>query len=311
MKTYLLPSALAVLAIACGCSSTPDEPDASAGREEISFSQPFVNNLVLDQHDKATAPQFSQFAVWCYVNRPENVIYQGETVRKQGASWLPVKTEYWFPGNTYYFTAIVPDSRTAGWSYSIGDLRMDIATSHASVDLLYAEANEIEASGGEMPAVPLTFDHVMSQVSFNIANDDASRTYSIRVNSLTLKGVTSQGSFDGESWRTQDTRTDIRFGSMTVGPTTKQATSPAYLLPSSTQGVRIAISFDVVDASGKVAESVSREVDSPVVDMVRGRSYCYELRLDPRNFVSTTGTIPIIFTVIDFGRWEWTKDIYL
>ena len=107
MKKIFPIAAIALSAMAAGCSSDNDNGPKDPTRDAISFANPYVANSI-NQREVATKANVTEFKVWGFVNQPDSYVFSDNTVTKKGNEWTVDRLEYWYLNQKYYFTGLAP-----------------------------------------------------------------------------------------------------------------------------------------------------------------------------------------------------------
>lgn len=167
------------------------------------------------EDDESTPIPFDKFNVWAQDGTNYNVFGQSGTevsTSDEGSTWTYSPVRYWQAG-TYDFYAVTPTDKATG-SLSADGLSLSFGTdgwnlSVDQTDLLLATTPEVTGrfNTDDTPApVELTFNHLLSKISFSARNADPDEKVAITVtgikvygNSKIAKSMTCQyvdGTFD-------------------------------------------------------------------------------------------------------------------
>lgn len=314
------------------CSDN-DEPDGDMrGKHVIEFSQPFVNHA--SRAVGLSKDNLTEFTIYGYVHRPDSYIFEGETVRKQSdGQWICDRTEYWYPGQTYYFTGIAPvDSKSIQFTPALkgngtmpggGSITYNVSSSKGQEDLIYAF--ETVRMPDPLPEeyvkkVEMKFNHLLSKIEFAFYNDLVSPYYFINVNWLQIDNAYSVGTINkavrNAKWEPDGAATTyIGVGAVPYIHTDKPSVSPpVYILPIYHGGMSVMIKTQVFEAKepfGNEGFDITGEqtinVDFPPIDLMEGRAYKIICHLKPSNVEGDAGPLrPISFTI---EEQPWQQDI--
>ena len=228
MKKIIFALAVLTMAVACNKDQVVDQQTPNA----ISFGNVFVdkatraaidrsyNSLNLDKfyvYGIITNNKTGKYAnIFCNVDVTRSVD-DDETVW----SYDPKFTQYWIPGNTYNFTAIVDGNVNRGTQdepeYATGvrideenETRNDEMPTHIDLydaseqpDILYAESGDIACTSiDEDKIVAFTFNHLMSKAKFTVSNVMANPSgYAYKVRDICITNAAKTATYTiGAGW---------------------------------------------------------------------------------------------------------------
>ena len=181
---------VSVLAIASMVACMNEETVRVQDGNPIAFENTYVQNATRSNDPSTTTNNIQEFYVWAYMNAVDGVVFDNETVSRSGDDWTYTNTQYWLPGNNYYFAAFAGD-RTA-----IETLPATMETNGLGVvkftnvdgtnDILYAEA-VVENAKADQDPVALTFKHLLSKVKFTFKNGFQNDNNKVVVKDITMK----------------------------------------------------------------------------------------------------------------------------
>ncbi|MCM1355947.1 MAG: fimbrillin family protein [Staphylococcus sp.] len=316
MKKIFPMAVLALAAIgAVSCSSDDDEKGLKdPTKDAISFNRPYVVNSVKDRAASANI-DFDSFYVWGFVNYPDSYIFDKNKVTKNGSEWVVDKTEYWYTGQKYYFSAIAPvsediifnpvteaaDNYTGG-----GTIQFDNSVNNGRTDLVYAFSGPIShETTSSITKVGLTFNHLLSRVMFTFTNN-VSQATSLVIKNLTLQGVYANGIIDlngtNTEWQPTGTLdiTDIKADTKIAN--TEKVISESRLVIPTTENYAISFTVEVYNGKQLVAE-YDHNVSLPEVTFEKGNSYNFNATFTSQNLNPETTLEPIKFTVDQVNSW--------
>lgn len=327
-KIFLLSTIL----LTAGCTES-DKDLPPAALSAIEFDNVFVDNLT---RGIITTENIDAFKLYGFVDNPSSVIFNGVLVSKKGDSWIPSKTEYWYPGHQYRFSGIAPAHGTSGWKflpatslpedyYGGGVLEFDISHAHGNTDLLYAYSSCIstpEIMTEPMPPVAMDFRHMLSRVHFTYINELGNHHYFINVSTTQLRNVCGKASIDltqeNGSWQQKDYATAwIDLDGVIVRTDAPATTKEVFLIPCNISGSEIYIQtqiFYTPEDSGTqgyiFSDMATQTVKLPEVDFKPGYTYNFIAHLTADNVLGDGEKLyPITFTVTESPRWDSTITI--
>lgn len=337
MKSIYPLAVLALATVFTACSDDNDDSPVKGNTDTaIAFSNPFINNSILQRAATPTTnANLEGFRVWGFVTDPSSVVFDNARVTRNGNSnsWNISQTEYWYIGQNYWFTAIstgeVEDhedftfhpitapSPTADYAGG-GSIVFDNRQAEGEEDLIYAFSGTIRHNdASNITPVPLTFRHLLSQVSFQFNNQMTERT-NLEIKSLNLMDVVANGTIDltqGEEnalWAPVSgtfTITDIDADDYPATFGKGLISEPSYIIPTSTE-TSYKISFTVnVKNDNNLMASYSHTISLPVTTFEKGHSYKFIATLTPQNVNPGAQLTPIEFTVESVNDWQPDTEI--
>ncbi len=326
MKKILLALALVATMVSCA-----NEEIIDSHKEAIKFGDAFIDNATRAAIDGTYTLNgenaLGQFEVYATITNSNNQVANlfgnadnGELVTKDDAgnwNYNVANTQYWVPGNTYDFRAIV-DGNVAGVSkVTTTDKFMasSIVLSDASAqkDILFAEAADVDYTAGSgAKTVSFTFNHLLSKVKFTFNNTIATNNgYSYLVKGIKINNTNKDAEYlieEGKwSFDNYVATCDLAFGNAvaTSDAAGAEATAIAYngsvesnwerLLIPSTASRNITFTTELLK-DGVVIDTQNRTIDTDEIELVQGHSY---------NFVVSLGNPgePIKFDVVKVNDW--------
>ena len=330
---------LAILALATtfsGCSDDKDHPYVKGDTDSaITFSNPFINNSVKQRAASATTKEnLEGFRVWGFVKDPSSVVFDGATVERNGDSWKINETEYWYLGQPYWFTAIstgeiktqefyvftplqsgTQPSGDAGYLGG-GSIFYNNSNAEGEKDLIYAFSNKVQYDTPEsITQVPLTFNHLLSQVTFEFSNKMTQRT-TLDIEGLTLLGAANSGNIDlsagleSAQWVPSNEKFSIADISTEKFPYNKATISePSYIIPTdNSHEYQIQFTAVVYNGNNEMAR-YPHLITLPKTTFLKGNSYKFVATLTPQNIYRAQQLKPIEFTVVDVKDWQPNEGI--
>lgn len=330
MKSIYPLALVALTAAFAGCSSDNDNPYVKGDTDaKIAFSNPFINNSVKQRASTpATNQTLDEFRVWGFVVDPSSVVFDGNKVERSGASWTVDRTEYWYTGQNYWFSAVAPyDNKTytftpvstpseSGYKGG-GTLTFHNDIAEGETDLVYAFNGPVNHPEGttEFQPVGMTFNHLLSQVSFKFVNSVSAST-TLTVRNLRILNVPSAATINlnqdsenvaweitpGSTFNLSDIDTEGSFSY--TAPNNSIESEQAYIIPSGTE-IQYQVSFDVdvYNGNNKMA-TYTHTIDLPAnTNFIMGQSYRFTATFTGDN-LTPGGLKPIEFTVDEINEWN-------
>ena len=226
-KSILAITALALMLASC----SQDETIEVTTREAITFGNAFIENSTRAVDNSYNNDGFNApFHVYGTITNKEGEtanLFNQELVKKENGNWVynEENTQYWIPGNTYNFTAIV-DGNVRGASEVQTDkngMPVSIKLTDASkqLDILYAKSEErIYNLGVPAEEVAFTFDHMMAKAVVTVENEiETDNGYSYKVREIKMRAQKS-ASYDIKKgyWTDHNEEYALEFGNITDNP---------------------------------------------------------------------------------------------
>ena len=198
-KIFIAFAALATIA-ACNKAEVVDVTSDNL----IGFNAPFVDNATKaidnDYSGTKTLEGFKVYGTIEGIQDPVNLFNGVEIERNDkdfGVAWDyadPSEAEYWLPGCTYEFAAIV-DGTVPADGYTSTGMPAKINYTVGDGDLLYATASASTVGTANPGLVEFTFTHLLSKVYFTIVDKltTADGAYSFSMTDITVSGIPSSG----------------------------------------------------------------------------------------------------------------------
>lgn len=197
-KTLFALIALAVAAVGCNkaevIKTTPDNL--------IGFNSPFVENATKAlNNDYSGTKELTGFKVYGTVQGnldPVNIFKDVQINRNNkdfNVAWDYANAsdaEYWVPGCTYNFAAIV-DGTVPADGYTTTGMPAKINYTVGEGDLLYATATASTVDNTNPGLVDFTFDHLLSKVYFTVDDKFTSGDYTYTMTNIMVDGIPSNG----------------------------------------------------------------------------------------------------------------------
>ena len=204
MKKTLI--ALAALAMLAACNKA--EVVESTHDNLIGFNAPFVDNATKAiDNDYSGTKKLEGFKVYGTVKGnldPVNIFKDVEIERNNkayGAAWdykNASDAEYWVPGCTYNFAAIV-DGTIPADGYTTDGMPAKINYAIGDGDLLYATATASTVENANPGLVAFTFNHLLSKVYFTVEDKFTSGDYTYTMTDILVDGIPSNGVYTVEN----------------------------------------------------------------------------------------------------------------
>lgn len=252
-----------------------------------------------------------------------NVVYENAEVTVNGSSFTnvgPTDVQYWALNKDYKFAAYSDGNSKIESDISFGtDGNITIADYEAGdKDLILAIPNEVSTGAtiteGNPDAVPLTFNHLLSQVSFQFVGESFPAGYQIKITDLTFSvNNTATYTSSNESW---DVPTNPASKGYTVASgaafafNTQTKSDANFVIPQSySSDITAAFTATIYDkynseVASKAFTTASLLASSPSgipAEWVKGYRYQYNIKITPSEM---TNMFPIKFTVTTVSDWQ-------
>lgn len=305
----------AVVAVVAMASCSKDEV-LELNREQIGFGDVFVDNAT--RADYSTANALQGFNVYGTVTGADDstvALYggNGATVERNSkayrVAWDCSETEYWVPGASYKFAAVVDatvtDDDTYGMPTVLTTVADDALTGNMNLkDMLYAEASVASATA-EQGLVEFTFDHLLSKVHFTVTSD-AANGYSHTVTGIKVANF-EEGTYtiNGGTWA-GNTAKNVEFAEIaSVTADTGAKTNADMLLVPNAVAFDVTFTVDLYKGTTKLGTQTKtvpvtiKDALGTVVGLQKGHAYNFTIACSVGN--------PIQFTVNSDPTWDTTN----
>ena len=227
-KSILAITALSLMLASC----SQDETIEVTTREAITFGNAFIENSTRavdnSYNNEGFSAPFHVYGTITNKNGETANLFNQELVEKKNGSWVynEAHTQYWIPGNTYNFTAIVDGNDNKGASKVETDkngMPASIKLTDASkqLDILYAKSEERKYQLGD-PAkkVEFTFEHLMAKAVVSVINDiKIDNGYSYKVREICMSAQKSASyAVEKGYWTGHKDEYTLEFGDITDNP---------------------------------------------------------------------------------------------
>lgn len=250
-----------------------------------------------------------------------NVVYENAEVVVSNSSFTnvgPTDVQYWVPDKDYKFVAYSDGNSKIGSNISFGtDGNITITEySAGSNDLILATPDEVQTDAtisAQPNAVPLTFNHLLSQVSFQFVGESFPDGYQIKIEGLTfsVNNTATYTSSDG-LWGEPTTSASKGYtvGTGTAFAFDTQTKSDAnFVIPQSySSNITATFTATIYDNHGSTvarkafttASLLAESASGIPEEWVKGYRYQYNIKLTPSEM---TNMFPIKFTVTTVSEW--------
>lgn len=251
-----------------------------------------------------------------------NVVYENAEVTVNGSSFTnvgPADVQYWVPNKDYKFAAYSDGNSKIESNISFGtDGNITITGySAGSNDLILATPAEVQTDAtisAQPNVVPLTFNHLLSQVSFQFVGESFPAGYQIKIEDLTFSvNNTATYSSSNNSW--SDLTTSASKGYTVASGAafafnTQTKSDANFVIPQSYNSSDITATFTatIYDNHGSTVASkafttaslLANSTPGIPAEWVKGNRYQYNIKITPSEM---TNMFPIKFTVTTVSEW--------
>lgn len=250
-----------------------------------------------------------------------NVVYKNAEVTVNGSSFTnvgPADVQYWVPDKDYKFAAYSDGNSKIESDISFGtDGNITITDYEAGgKDLILATPAEVQTNAtisAQPDVVPLTFNHLLSQVSFQFVGESFPDGYQIKIEGLTfsVNNTATYTSSDG-LWGEPTTSASKGYtvGTGTAFAFDTQTKSDAnFVIPQSyssditatfTATIYDKYNSEVARKAFTTASLLAESASGIPEEWVKGYRYQYNIKLTPSEM---TNMFPIKFTVTTVSDW--------
>ena len=258
-----------------------------------------------------------------------NVVYENAEVTVNGSSFTdvgPADVQYWALNKDYKFAAYSDGNSKIGSNISFGtDGNITITEySAGSNDLILATPNEVQTGAtiteDNPDAVPLTFNHLLSQVSFQFVGESFPAGYKIKIEGLafSVNNTATYTSSDG-LWGELKTSVNKEYKVNPNADTqeeepftfdTQTKSDANFVIPQSySSNITATFTATIYDNHGSTVASKAFTTASLLASSAsgipaewdKGYRYQYNIKLTPSEM---TNMFPIKFTVTTVSDWE-------
>lgn len=291
--------------------------------DAIAFDNAFVE--MATRAVSLTKDNLTGFNVWGYINNPNAAIFESTEVKnEENSGWTYDGTQYWIPGQYYYFAAIAPMS-SQNWSVATKD-NNDVCLGNTygpgllkfknvdgSEDLIYSATHVVAAESGQNRPVSFNFKHILSKVKFTFANHMGNDYIDVKVSNITLKApkeATMNLASESLVWTPGSEKESYNFGSLEIAAKDNGSSEDLFVIPS-TAAAPYEITFDMelvmdgVDGTQEVLYHATKNATIAGNALEIGTAYNFSAAINPDILNLDT----IEFTVDDVEDWDDASDL--
>lgn len=327
-KFWLAAMAVTVSMASCSLEEVMEQPESQA----IGFSS-FVGKPtravteIVNPNGSASGVQtpltkFYVFGRYGDKNGADygNVVYENAEVTVNGSSFTnvgPVDVQYWVPNKDYKFTAYSDGNSKIESNIFFGEDGNITITGYSagSNDLILATPDEVQTAAtiSALPsAVSLTFNHLLSQVSFQFVGEGFPAGYKIKIEGLTFSVNNTATYTSSNSWGEPTTSASKEY---TVGTgaefafATPTKSDANFVIPQSyssditatfTATIYDKYNSEVASKAFTTASLLANSTTEIPAEWVKGNRYQYNIKITPSEM---TNMFPIKFTVTTVSDW--------
>lgn len=326
-KFWLAAMAVTVSMASCSLEEVMEQPEPQA----IGFSS-FVGKPtravteIIKPDGTASGVQtpltkFYVFGRYGDKNNYSNVVYENAEVTVDDSNFEnvgPTDVQYWVPNKYYKFAAYSDGNSKIGSKISFGTDGITITDYSAGLhDLILATPDEVQTGAtiteGNPDAVSLTFNHLLSQVSFQFVGEGFPAGYKIKIEGLTFSvNNTATYTSSNNSWGEPTTSASKGYtvGTGTAFAFDTQTKSDAnFVIPQSyssditaafTATIYDKYNSEVASKAFTTASLLAESASGIPAEWVKGYRYQYNIKITPSEM---TNMFPIKFTVTTVSDW--------
>lgn len=251
-----------------------------------------------------------------------NVVYENAEVTVNGSSFTnvgPADVQYWVPDKDYKFVAYSDGNSKIESNISFGMNGNITITGYSagSNDLILATPAEVQTDAtisAQPNAVPLIFNHLLSQVSFQFVGEGFPAGYKIKIEGLTFS-VNNTATYTSSDGLWGELKTPASKGYTVASGAafafdTKTTSDANFVIPQSYNSSDITATFTatIYDNHGSTVASKAFTTASLLANSAsgipdkwdKGNRYQYNIKITPSEM---TNMFPIKFTVTTVSDW--------
>jgi hypothetical protein len=287
----------------------------SPAYEAITFEDAFVCNATRAADPSTTAATLGAFDVWGFLNEHDGTVFSDQDVIFEYGKWSYIGTQYWVPGQTYYFSALAPmNSANIKENLATGDAAkkglgtITFTNTDGTEDLLYSSLSVKSKDIHEVNTpVTLQFKHLLSKLKFTFRNGFVTDNVSIKVTNVRMD-VPSKASIDlaqddySKDWIIiGDGVLNLDFGDVETIRNNKgaEAANERLTIPTDRKH-KYTITFDIEVFIGDLSVyKISKESSITGVALEMGKAYNFITEINPENLEFNA----IVFDVVQVDKW--------
>lgn len=326
-QTMNMKKVLFAIMISAAAVSCTRENVTTANQAAITFEETFID--IQDPSTKVTDPSITTgsidaFKVWGYMDTIGGVVFDDVLVSKVDDKWSYGELQYWTPEHKYCFRALAP-VENCNWTLDDANANehglgiVSFTNLDGTEDLLYTTATvttpdkETLLSAG-MPAVKLTFSHLLSKIRFTFINGFSSSNVTMKISEIQMTApkaatidLAVENWWDNDDWKLDGTETaTLSFADVPVLEATRSGVSANERLTIPADATcEYAVSFKVnLFVGEQPAMEVVKTATLTGAAFNMGKSYNIKTEVNPQNL----GLEPIEFEVEEVKTWVPVED---
>lgn len=254
-----------------------------------------------------------------------NVVYENAEVVVSNSSFTnvgPTDVQYWVPNKYYKFAAYSDGNNSLTTDKVSFDENGHITITDYEAgdkDLILATPAEVQTNAtisAQPNAVPLTFNHLLSQVSFQFVGEGFPADYQIKIEGLTFSvNNTATYTSSTEDWVVSVSASSVdREYTVNSGNSfafaTKTKSDANFVIPQSySSEITATFTATIYDNHGSTVASkefitaslLANSAPGIPTEWVKGNRYQYNIKITPSEM---TNMFPIKFTVTTVSDWQ-------
>lgn len=256
----------------------------------------------------------------------DKVVYENAEVTVNSTSFTnvgPTDVQYWVPNKDYKFAAYSDGNSSLTTTDKVSfDNNGHITITDYSAgtnDLILATPGEVQTDAtisAQPNGVPLTFNHLLSQVSFQFVGEGFPAGYQIKIENLTFSvNNTATYTSSTEAWVVSEPASSASKGYTVASGAAFAFATPTksdanFVIPQSySSDITAAFTATIYDkynseVASKAFTTASLLASSPSgipAEWVKGYRYQYNIKITPSEM---TNMFPIKFTVTTVSDWQ-------
>lgn len=250
-----------------------------------------------------------------------NVVYENAEVTVNGSSFTnvgPADVQYWALNKDYKFAAYSDGNSKIESNISFGTNGNITITGYSagSNDLILATPDEVQTGAtisAQPNVVPLTFNHLLSQVSFQFVGEGFPAGYKIKIEGLAFSvNNTATYTSSNNSWGDPTTSASKGYtvaSGAAFAFNTQTKSDANFVIPQSyssditatfTATIYDKYNSEVASKAFTTASLLANSTTGIPAEWVKGNRYQYNIKITPSEM---TNMFPIKFTVTTVSEW--------
>ena len=312
MKKLIILGVAALSFAACVQEQVMEAPQGSA----ITFDNAFIDNATRAAADPSTTTNtLAAFDVWGFVKEYDGTVFVDQDVTFADGVWTYTGTQFWAPGQPYYFSALAPMNSTniehnlaTGEKAKLGLGTLTFTNVNGAEDLLYAHSYMASKDLTEVAdPVAFQFKHLLSKVKFTFRNGFVTDNAYVQVRNIRMIAP-AKASIDvaqsdySKAWSLEDEKVTLAFGDVVKlahGENAECAVERLTIPASSTYIYNIVFDVDLYMGQQLVYTTGLTSVVTGI-ELEMGKAYNFTADITPESLDLDN----VSFDVITVNRWE-------